>query len=353
LRNATRGFMHIGAPRSMARINHAQIAAAARVSRSTVSRALQNHPALPASTRERIQKLAQTMGYRPNPLVSALMATRNRPQPSTGTTTLAVLTCWRPTVDIAPFTTDRRYLSGAQQRAEELGFRFEEFWLDEPGVSGRRLEQILTSRGIVAVMFAPIPAEHPKIDLTWECFSLAAFGPSTQIPILNQASHFHFRSCCMAVRELLKLGYRRPALFVPTDIPLHVRDQWIGGHYSAAVNLPLRDRLAPYLIEDFTADAIVRWCQARRPDAILSNEPRIYKWLKAANLDKSIAYANLDHHPEHEGMAGVDQLHELVGRAAVDIVVAQFNRNERGIPRYPRDILIEGRWVPGPSAPPV
>ena len=105
-------------------------------------------------------------------------------------------------------------------------------------------------------------------------------------------------------------------------------------------------------IKDFAPAAITSWCHAHRPDVILSNEPRIYEWLKSANLKKTIAYANLDHHPEQKGMAGIDQMHELVGRAAVDIVVAQFNRNERGIPRYPRDILIEGRWVAGPSAPP-
>ena len=335
----------------MARINHAQIAAAAKVSRSTVSRALQNHPARPASTRKRIQKLAREMGYRPNPLVSALMATRNKPCEAENTTTLAVLTSWRPTIEIAPNPTDRRYLSGAKRRAEEMGFQFEEIWLDEPGLSGRRLDQILISRGIVAVMVAPIPAPHPKIDLKWEHFSVVAFGPSTQIPVFNQASHFHFRSCCMAVRELLKLGYRRPALAISLDIPSHVRDQWVGGHYAGVVDLPVRARLPPYFTKNFTEESIIRWCDAHRPDVVLSNDIRLPRWLKAADMSHRVHFANLNHHPEHKDMAGIDEMHELVGRAAVDIVVAQFHRNERGIPRHPRDILIEGRWVPGPSAP--
>ncbi|MEJ0001073.1 MAG: LacI family DNA-binding transcriptional regulator [Verrucomicrobiota bacterium] len=152
-------------------MHHAQIAAAAKVSRSTVSRALQNHPSLPAATRRRIQDLAREMGYCPNPLVSALMATRNHPRSASNAATLAVLVAWHPTAKIAPLPTDRRYLTGAKQRAEELGFRFEEFWLDEPGLSQHRLGQILVNRGIVAVLVAPIPVNHPPIELKWEHFS--------------------------------------------------------------------------------------------------------------------------------------------------------------------------------------
>jgi len=337
----------------MARINHSQIAVAAKVSRSTVSRALQNHPTLPETTRNRIQKLAREMGYRPNPLVSALMATRNNPRHLMGATSLAVLTSWCPSKTTAPESTNRRILNGAKQRAEEMGFQFEEIWMDEPGIYGPRLNQILVNRGIVAVIFAPIPAHHPEIKLTWEHFSLAAFAPSKQIPILNQASHFHFRSCCMAIREILKLGYQRPALVMSTDLPSHVYDQWIGGYYAAMSNLPKRNQIAPFYSKSLNPESLTKLCRDHRPDVILSNDILVYQWLNAANLQKNIAFANLDLHPEHEKMAGIDQMHELIGRAVVDIVVAQFNRNERGIPEHPRDILIEGRWVAGPSVPPL
>ena len=29
------------------------------------------------------------------------------------------------------------------------------------------------------------------------------------------------------------------------------------------------------------------------------------------------------------------------------------NRNERGVPLHTRDVLIEGQWINGPSAPPI
>ncbi len=330
----------------MARVNHAQIAAAAGVSRSTVSRALQNHPALPPATRRRLQALARKMGYRPNPLVSALMAARNQPRAAAAAGTLAILTAWAPRPDLAPLPTDRRYLTGAKRRAEELGFRVEEFWLDAPGLSGQRLNQILVARGIVAVLVAPLPLNHPKIDLQWEHFSLAAFAPSRQIPILHRASHFHFQSCLVAVRQLLALGYRRPGLVVPDDITAHVRDQWVGGYYAALVHRSKRDLPPPLLNAALGAESVGAWKARHRPDVVLSNEARIPDW-----LGRATSFANLDRHPGNLEMAGIDQMHELVGSSAVDLIVAQINRNERGVPVHPKDVLTEGRWVNGPSAP--
>lgn len=48
------------------------------VSSSTVSRALRQDPRISASMRTRVRELTESIGYRPNPLVSALMATRRR-----------------------------------------------------------------------------------------------------------------------------------------------------------------------------------------------------------------------------------------------------------------------------------
>jgi DNA-binding LacI/PurR family transcriptional regulator len=49
------------------------VADRAGVSRAAVSLALRNHASIPLQTRARIQRLAEEMGYRKNPLVSALM----------------------------------------------------------------------------------------------------------------------------------------------------------------------------------------------------------------------------------------------------------------------------------------
>ena len=58
-----------------------EIAEKAGVSRATVSLALRNQTSIPARTRTRIRQLAEQLGYRPNPLISALMSYHRAARP--------------------------------------------------------------------------------------------------------------------------------------------------------------------------------------------------------------------------------------------------------------------------------
>jgi hypothetical protein len=44
-------------------------------------------------------------------------------------------------------------------------------------------------------------------------------------------------------------------------------------------------------------------------------------------------------------IAGVDQGYEIIAGHAVDLVVAQLQSNEPGLPEAPRALLFPGRWV--------
>jgi hypothetical protein len=58
----------------------------------------------------------------------------------------------------------------------------------------------------------------------------------------------------------------------------------------------------------------------------------------------------LNRDPKDRGFAGIDQKSDLVGAAAVDLVVDQLHRNERGVPALQKLVLIEGVWVEGATA---
>ena len=45
------------------------------------------------------------------------------------------------------------------------------------------------------------------------------------------------------------------------------------------------------------------------------------------------------------GLCGVDQSHDQIAAHAVDLVAAQLNSNEFGVPAFPRLMLFPGRWV--------
>ena len=64
--------------RQIQTVRMAEIAQRLRVAQSSVSRALRGDPRIGLELRGRVQEMAAKLGYAPNPLVSALMATRRR-----------------------------------------------------------------------------------------------------------------------------------------------------------------------------------------------------------------------------------------------------------------------------------
>lgn len=97
---------------------------------STVSLALRNHPRIAAETRERVQRAAAELGYRPDPMLAALNAYRVMKQPPRQSGVLAWLTNY-PTRDFwRDVSCECIYHQGAQRRAEARGYRLEHLAVD-------------------------------------------------------------------------------------------------------------------------------------------------------------------------------------------------------------------------------
>ena len=153
-------------PHSRRRVTQETIAEIAGVHNTTVSLALRNSPSLPARTRERIQAIAAELGYRPDPALRALVSYRRGMSAPRRVEAMAIVTMgagrheWRSDAILSG------YVEGIMRKTEELGFRHEFFWLDEPGLTSWRLSQILHHRGIEAALLVA----HP-----WQSGSTAGF----------------------------------------------------------------------------------------------------------------------------------------------------------------------------------
>lgn len=102
------------------------VARACGLSVSAVSYALRGAPNIPPATADRVRRTAETLGYRPHPRVAELMAhIRRARQPGPGER-LAFVWMDAP-FRCRPFAT---LWAGARDRAEQLGFALEEFWLN-------------------------------------------------------------------------------------------------------------------------------------------------------------------------------------------------------------------------------
>ena len=107
--------------------------------------------------------------------------------------------------------------------------------------------------------------------------------------------------------------------------------------------------LPPFVSADWSERTFNRWFKRHRPDAVVSSTTEPLQWLRAAGLrvPGDVGFASLFLAHAARGCSGFDQNFEQIAAAAVDAVIAQLHRNERGVPKSPQVVLVEGDWVPG------
>lgn len=328
-----------------------QIAEKAGVSRMAVSLALRGSRKVSKKTTERIREIAKELGYRPNPLVSALMTQLRMSRPAQRPATVAYLTAfavkdaWRRSPLLI------QYFEGARHRCETLGYQLEEWWLREPGMTQQRIGEILYTRGIHGVVVAPLPPGGIPVQLDWAKLSGAAIGYSFQDATLHRASSDPFHSTLLALRTLSALGYRRIGLALTAEEDAHVERLWSGGMLMHHSEIAPENRVPILRSEGALAGDFAEWFRAHRPEAVLGLSGECLALLAGigVRVPRDVGFANLGLTPADTDMAGVDQNLPLVGAAAVDLVDTQLRRNELGVPQDPKTVLVAGRWVAGPT----
>jgi DNA-binding LacI/PurR family transcriptional regulator len=327
----------------------AEIAKRAGVSVMTVSRALRKQSNISPGTQKKIQDIADQLGYRPNPLVSALMTYRRAAKPVQSHVSLGFITNF-PTRD--GWKVSRLYqnfFDGVAEAADRHGYGVETFWLREPGMTPERLTQILLTRSIHGLLIAPLPVAHGELDLQWEAFSAVTFGYSLTRPLLHRAVNHQFRSMRLAMRELRKLGYKRLGLALPTSLNERVDRQWVASFLVE--QLQFEQSVPLFVIDDaqWNYDTFRKWFNAHKPDAVIGHEEVVLEWLRklGARVPDDVGFAHLNCADQAGQFAGIFQNGPTVGGVAVDFLIGMIHRNERGVPSLPHSILVEGTWVPG------
>lgn len=324
------------------------LARAARLSLSGTSYALRAHPSIPTKTVARVRRLAEEIGYRPDLRVASLMSHIRRQQSPRARETLAFV--WVSTYRHEVFPAYHRHylntvLAGARLRAEQLGCTLAEFWLEESGMTPRRLEEILKARGITGVVFSP--AMHDlavTLDWDWSAFACAIIGNTDWRPNLHRAGHHHYRSMWLTLQRLRDEGCVRPAAILSRSIHERIH----GVHLAAfQVNHPAPDlagELAQFALPE-QRDRLRRWTRRHAPDALIIGWPVTATAAVALRALAPLArrVVTLDWQPDG-ALPGMDVGNDIIAANAVELVVAQLHRNERGVPAHPATHLIEGVW---------
>ena len=345
------------------------VAREAGVNLSSVSRALRNDPQVSIATRTRIQKLAKKMGYRPNPLVQALAAqvrgNRRGPRPAT----IALLDC-RPSEGGGEL---QGYRAGAMHRATDMGYSIEEISLREFEGPVSRINSVLRTHGIRGLVVLPQEGTTSLAELRLDQLATVTIGHTLNPPGVNRAAPHCLRNMQIALAGLQSSGRRRIGLCMRAAEQSSPGHDWYGGYAAWQTTLPGKDRIpahvSRYAMRPESGSAgpepeeqeQYRKCQARfeqwlvrhNPDAIITDDLLFYHWTAETGrhipADISVSALSLD--PKWKRLSpvpsGIDERHEQIGMAAIDLVLGHFYRNDYGRPRPEKSVLIEGQWIEG------
>lgn len=340
-----------------------KVASAAGVSLAAASFALSGKGRVSSATKKRVRIVARKLGYRQDLHVSEFMRRVRQDQPVRYRETLAVIDSWPEQGGWLRPTANRRYATGIRQRAEELGYKLEEFWLREPRMTDERMEEILKTRGIRGLIIPPVIDPTTCIHFDWSRYATVTIGPSLNLPV-NRVCNHRFRTVTLAIERLQELGYRKIG-FVMVQHPIPLVDEfWCSGFHTHLASVPSAQRVPPVLQPGIPLPVslpdpervaeLAIWFRKHQPDAILLHTLHQLAELAAAGIepgqDCAIAFLNWETGLEH--LAGVDQHAVLMGATAVECLMGLLTRQELGLPEAPQEIMIGCVWRDGPSAPP-
>ncbi len=331
-------------------VTMSQIAQAAGVHVSTVSLALRDSPLLKPDTRERIQDLAKTLGYVRDPGLSALIAYRSRKRVPAYQGTIAWLNGSTHREYVKTLPTVAEYLAGAQERAKELGYQLEEVWLFEQGLTPEGLRRRLQARGIRGVLVFPLIAPTAIQDFSWADFSTVTLGYSLTAPALHRATTHQFHTMLTVLRELCHLGYRKIGLSLLDENDRRFNLAYSSVYGAYVCRQPAEQRVPIHFQAGWDdAEGFAAWWRQERPEVVVTHNLNAVAWIEKLGLripeEVGLVFVNLPKTEKH--LTGVYQNDHQVGRSAIELLVNNLHRNDRGIPQVAKHVLVDGVWLPG------
>ncbi|MDQ8192812.1 LacI family DNA-binding transcriptional regulator [Coraliomargarita sp. SDUM461004] len=335
-----------------------QISQKAGVALSTVSLALRGHPNVSQETAVHVRAIAERMGWKANPMVSAWLAHVRQGKDAARHSTLAYLVNYAQGIDRLfhdpNFYIPRTYMNGARTRANQRGYSLEV--LDYRELGEHRVGSILYNQNIQGVVLAPLDSDFCGYNLNWDAFALGTIAYSLVVPPVDRVANHHFHTVSLCMQNLYARGYRRIGLAMSEGTNLRSGDMFLGAYLSNLYRMEKLRKLKPFFPskEAFNIDNFSGWIQQQKPDVVMALYSDVPRWLNELgySIPDEIGYAHLDLPSEGEvylPFAGINQQPEQIGATTIDLVAAKIDRNERGIPASPQVSLVDSLWVDGPS----
>lgn len=323
---------------------------------STVSLALRHDTRLTEATRLRVHAAAEKLGYRPNPLVSALMSYRARRCAPAYKMELAFLSATETRDEWLKGSSGyQRMWKGALRQADLHGYSLRLYARSASTTSASGFARMLAARNVRGVLIAPLPDSSNVIEIDWSGLSVVELGFTLKQPNFHRVVHDYFHAMRIALLRMRELGYQRIGLVLRSAIDEKVHSLWRMAFIDDYGQLPLRQRVKPLLLPTLDSDVLKAWVARQKPEAILTIEPdgliaELHKL--GLRVPHDIGVASLGCYQDSDSpTAGIYQAYESMGEVAVNLLVNMVQRGDCGVPGRTISTLIGGGWVDGPTLP--
>ena len=336
----------------MKRVSLKHVAQVAGVSVATVSMALRGAGRIAPKTVERIEALANEMGYVPDPLLASLATRRFREDSDSKGSPSAVIKC-------SESMGRGDYAERFRDSLSSLGYVMESHRLDSPE-NFESLVAKMTRRGIRGVILIPDVFPEILIDPSpWSKFSIVQSSRFLHSAPVHTVRANIFQAVKLAYTKAYEAGYRR------IGFALGFHEYWIEDdesrngaawilqqHFGRAENY-----IPPYQGYLSGGDrSFLDWYHHYRPEAVVAFNSNALARLQALGIhapnDLGFIALHLNENeigaPSSEvRICGLDQNNKEVARQTVWVLDQMIRFGETGFPEVARDILIPSTWVAG------
>jgi len=330
------------------KVSLGEVAQAAGVSKMAASYALRNRPGVGPATRKRVLAIARRMGYAPDARVTSWMtrvqgATAKELLPIAWLNTTWDKDAWTKFKYLSP------YMSGAQERCRQLGYRLEEIWTQQPGMTMRRISQILDQRGIEGVIVT-YPVKH--IHLQWDHLACVALAGDLLAPHLHRVTNDSHFNLTLALKMLRRHGYRRIGICLPEEVDRFPYRIYRSIAYHVFATVPVSERIPPLfysITKGEIAKTFTTWVRRYRPEVIVCGTSHLLSWVRALGLrvpeDVGVVHLWLDE--DALDWAGIHSNKREIGATAAEQVISMVQNHRFGVPASPLVTLVRGDWQLG------